>query len=79
MIIYTHDKNAEPLLGLLRRLEAGNDLTPDERDAVQAVIPAIVVETGRAPYRLWLKEKQTAERLLLTEQQPAAVAKSAST
>lgn len=66
MIIYTHDKNAEPLLGLLRRLEAGNDLTPDERDAVRAVIPVIVVETGRAPYRLWLKEKQTQERLTIS-------------
>lgn len=66
MLTYFDNRHAEPLQKLINllRAEFEGSLTQPEAEALAVLAREIERETTTTPYRLWLKEKQTAERLI---------------
>lgn len=65
MLVYFDNRHAEPLQGLIRRLQIEPNITQPEVEALAVLAREIEHETTATPYRLWLKEKQVLERLAL--------------
>lgn len=64
MVVYFHNRHAEPLQGLIRRLQAEPDLTSAETDALAEVARNVEIETTHAPYRLWLRDQRTGNHVI---------------
>ncbi len=58
MVVYFHNRHAEPLQGLIRRLQAEPNLTADETAALAEISRNVEIETTRAPYRLWRRDQK---------------------
>lgn len=58
MLVYFDNRHAEPLQGLIRRLQAELDLAQPEVNALAVLAREIERETTTVPYRLWLRNEK---------------------
>lgn len=65
MVVFFHNRHAEPLQGLIRRLQTEPDLTQAEAEALVVLAREIERETTTAPYRIWLRNQKGASSNLV--------------
>lgn len=63
MVIYFHNRHAEPLEQALLVALYNTAAPPEQLEAVRVALSAITREKECVPYQLWLKSHSTQEKL----------------